>query len=68
MMSNCLTWEPISDLEEPDLYHYLVYLQELIQLIQEAQFENSIFVYYKNVYFQTHFWTVFCKPNPFFTL
>jgi len=27
-MSNCLTWEPISDLEEPDLYHYLVYLQE----------------------------------------
>jgi len=30
MMSNCLTWEPISDLEEPDLYHYLVYLQERI--------------------------------------
>jgi len=27
-MSNCLTWEPISDLEEPDLYHYLVYLQK----------------------------------------
>ena len=24
-MSNCLTWEPISDLEEPDLYRYLVY-------------------------------------------
>jgi hypothetical protein len=29
-MSNCLTWDPISDLEEPDLSHYLVYLQELI--------------------------------------
>ncbi len=29
MMSNCLTWEPISDLEEPDLYHYLVYLQRV---------------------------------------